>query len=149
MAGQQRSGGAGIDLGEDAQPAVSEEDKAKAEAQAAAADAPKSDERFVQYLTPLRAANKAVTRPSGAGTGDGSPASRVGVASAECIITEQHWAQVGIAGKSLVFSFDNNWRVPVSQVTDAQLKYLLNDDRRYNGVRFEVVDADGNKVAAK
>lgn len=136
-------------MGDTAAPAVSEEAKAKAEAQAAekASAAAESGERFVQYLTPLRAANNTVTRPSGAGAGDGSPASRVGVASAESVITAAQWKQVGVeATGDVVWNFDNNWRVPASELSKAQIDYLLTTDRRYNGKRFELVDAAGKAV---
>ncbi|TDL05454.1 hypothetical protein [Mycobacterium paragordonae] len=149
-AGTPRSGGSTppIEAPEGAAPAVSEDDKAKAaEAQAAKqAESGDKDARFVQYVIPLRAAQQVVSRPSGF-QGDGSPASRVGVASAETSITPQQWNAVGIpASEPLVWNFDNNWRIPVSKLSDLQLNYLLTEDRRYNGVRFELVDGAGNKV---
>lgn len=149
-AGNPRSGGstAPIESPEGAAPAVSEEDKAKSDAAAAEQSSESGDrsERFVQYVVPLRAAQQTVSRPSGF-QGDGSPASRVGVASAETVITPQQWNAVGVpADEPLVWNFDNNWRIPVSRLSELQLNYLLKDDRKYNGVRFELVDGAGNKV---
>ncbi|MBI2702103.1 hypothetical protein [Mycobacterium sp. 23] len=148
-AGQPRSGGSTppIESTEGAAPAVSEDEKAQAQAQAAEqGESGDSDERFVQYVVPLRAAAQVVSRPSGF-QGDGSPSSRVGVASAETTISPQQWNAVGIpASEPLVWNFDNNWRIPVSKLSKLQLNYLLVDDRKYNGVRFELVDGAGNKV---
>lgn len=149
-AGTPRSGGSTppIESPVGAAPAVSEDEKAAAQAQAAEQKTETGDqgERFVQYVVPLRAAQQVVSRPSGF-QGDGSPASRVGVASAETSITPQQWNSVGVpATEPLVWNFDNNWRIPVSRLSELQLNYLLKDDRKYNGVRFELVDGAGNKV---
>ncbi|OBK04706.1 hypothetical protein A5746_10845 [Mycolicibacterium conceptionense] len=117
---------------EDAQPAVSDENRARAEAAAAA---PKSDSggKFVLYTGPRTAAANAEelkNRPTRLGEGTYAE------------ITVQQWAEVGIhADRTLVWKLQNNFRVPASSLTDAQLDYLLT-----NSKRFELVDADGNKV---
>lgn len=129
-----RPGQAGSDIApvEDAQPAASDEDKAKAEAEAAA---PKSDSggKFVLYTGPrTAAANADELKNRATRLGEGTYAE----------ITVQQWAEVGIHAKqSLVWKLQNNFRVPASSLTDAQLDYLLT-----NSKRFELVDANGNKV---
>ncbi|ORA25165.1 hypothetical protein [Mycobacterium aquaticum] len=122
----------GIAPVEDAQPAVTDEDKAKAEAEAAA---PQSDSggKFVFYTGARTAAANAEelkNRPSRLGEGTYAE------------ITVQQWAEVGIEAKtSLVWKLQNNYRVPASALSDAQLDYLLT-----NSNRFELVDGNGNKV---
>ena len=117
---------------EDAQPAVSDDNKAKVEAAAAA---PKSDSggKFVLYTGPrTAAANAEELKNRATRLGEGTYAE----------ITVQQWAEVGIhAENALVWKLQNNFRVPASSLTDAQLDYLLT-----NSKRFELVDADGNKV---
>jgi hypothetical protein len=139
-----------IEPPDSAQAAVSDVEKAKADAEAAvaAAEAAKTapDGRFVQYLVPLLAAQQVVSRPSGAPS-DGSPASRIGANSAETHITPEQWNSQGIpATTTLEWNMSNNWRVPVEQLTELQLNFLLVGDRKHNGVRFELVDGNGNKV---
>lgn len=146
-----------------AQPAVSEDEKAAAaEAKAAEAKKSKPTERFVEYLVPRRATasyidekgkrRKIETRPSEAHrlasvADDGSYSSRVGVANARADITPQQWAAVGIsATEKVVWEFGNDWRVPARQLSAEQIDYLLTEDRKHNGVRFELVDGNGNKV---
>lgn len=122
----------GIAPVEDAQPAVSDEGKAKAAAEAVA---PQSDSagKFVLYTGPrTAAANAEELKKRRSRLGEGSYAE----------ISVQQWAEVGIAAeRSLVWKLQNNFRVPASALTDAQLDYLLT-----NSKRFELVDADGNKV---
>lgn len=130
-----RPGQAGADIApvEDAQPAVSDENKAKAEADAAAQKSADSGGKFVLYTGPrAAAANAEELKKRQSRLGEGSYAE----------ITVQQWAEVGIDAKnSLVWKLQNNFRVPASALTDAQLDYLLT-----NSKRFELVDADGNKV---
>lgn len=129
-----RPGQAGADIApvEDARPAVTDEDKAKAEAAAAA---PKSDSggKFVLYTgARTAAANADELKKRDSRLGEGTYAE----------ITVQQWAEVGIhADCALVWKLQNNYRVPASSLTDAQLDYLLT-----NSKRFELVDANGNKV---
>lgn len=130
-----RPGQAGADIApvEDAQPAVSDESKAKAEAEAAAAKSADSGGKFVLYTGARTAAANAEelkSRPTRLGEGTYAE------------ISVQQWAEVGIDAKHpLVWKLQNNFRVPASSLTDAQLDYLLT-----NSKRFELVDADGNKV---
>lgn len=152
---------------DDADPALSDEDKAKAaEDEAVAAAEVKKDAphaRFVEYVVPRRATasyvdekgkrRPIVTRPSGephahaSVADDGSYSSRVGVANARATISVQDWARVGIsATEKVVWDFGNNWRVTAKKFTDEQLDFLFGEDRRINGVRFELVDGNGNKV---
>jgi hypothetical protein len=147
----------------DATPVLPDEEKAKAaEQQAAEAAEAKPSERFVEYVVPRRATasyvdehgkrRPIVTRPSdphahASVANDGSYASSVGVASARAKISVQDWANVGIAANdTLVWDFGNNWRVPASRLSAEQIDYLLGEDRRYNGVRFELVDGNGREV---
>ncbi|OBC11437.1 hypothetical protein A5784_35155 [Mycobacterium sp. 852013-50091_SCH5140682] len=122
----------GIAPVEDAQPAVTDEDKAKAEAEAAA---PQSDSagKFVLYTgARTAAANADELKTRKTRLGEGTYAE----------ITVQQWAEVGIEAKnSLVWKLQNNFRVPASALSDAQLDYLLT-----NSNRFELVDGNGNKV---
>lgn len=120
----------------------SDEDKAKAAATAAEQPKADPDEKFVLYTTPRNAAASVVSRPSGE-QGDGSLASAVGVASAVARITPADWNQVGIsATDTLQWDFTNNWRIPASKLSHAQLDYLL----RNSSKRFELVDGNGNQV---
>jgi hypothetical protein len=151
-----------------AQEAVSDTAKAEAaEAEAAAAaEAVKNapNERFIEYVVPRRATATYVdehgkrralaTRPSSthehaSRSSQPSYASRVGVANARAQISPADWAAVGVAAKNddkLVWDFANNWRIPASQLSPEQIRYLLVDDRGHNGLRFELVDGQGNKV---
>ncbi|MFV8173797.1 hypothetical protein [Mycolicibacterium peregrinum] len=128
-----RPGQAGADIApvEDAQPAVSDETKAKADA--AAPKSADSGGKFVLYTGPrTAAANAEELKNRATRLGEGTYAE----------ITVQQWAEVGIhAERALVWKLQNNFRVPASSLTDAQLDYLLT-----NSKRFELVDADGNKV---
>jgi hypothetical protein len=146
-----------------ATPALTEEEQAKAaEDEAAASAEAKPGERFVEYVVPRRATasyvdehgkrRPIVTRPSephayASQSAEPSYAARVGVASARAKISVQDWANVGIAANdTLVWDFGNNWRVPASRLSTEQIDYLLGEDRRYNGVRFELVDGNGREV---
>lgn len=151
---------------DEATPAPSEDEKAQAaqaEAEAAAeAEKAKPDERFIEYVVPRRATasyidekgkrRKIETRPSEAHrhatvASDGSYSSRVGVANAKADISVQDWAAVGIsATDNQVWEFANDWRVPARRLSAEQIDYLLVEDRKYNGVRFELVDGNGNSV---
>lgn len=117
---------------EDAQPAVSDADKAKVEA-AVDAQASEGGGKFVLYTGPRTAvANAEELKNRMTRLGEGTYAE----------ITPQQWAEVGIAAEnSLVWKLQNNYRVPASLLSAAQLDYLLT-----NSTRFELVDADGNKV---
>lgn len=58
-------------------------------------------------------------------------------------ITSQAWATLGIKGvQTNVWSLSNDWRIPASQFSEAQLDYLLDVDGR-----FELADAAGKIVA--
>lgn len=142
-----------------AQPAVSEDDKAKVAEAEAAADVEAANnaptQRFVEFVLPRAATASYVdengkrrrieTRPSGE-VDDGSYASRVGVASAEAVIRPQDWPAPIVADQTLRWDFANNWRVPAASLSVEQLDCLLIEDRRHNGVRFELVDGTGRKV---
>lgn len=157
-----------IEPADTAQEAVSDDVRAEAaQAEAAAAaeaaqNAPTA--RFLEYVVPRRAAatyvdergqrRQIVTRPSEAHehastAPESSYASRVGVGNARAVIRSATWAQLlGGEYDTVVWDFANNWRVPASQLSADQINYLLVDDRQYNGVRFELVDGNGNKVDA-
>jgi hypothetical protein len=134
-----------------ATPAASDEEKgaaAEAEAAAAAEAVANADSlRFVQYVVAVRAAAKLVTRPSGADTAGPNAASRIGVGAAIAQFSVQDWAKAGITTtEPTVWNFDNNWAVAADKFSAAQLEFLLVEDRRWNGIRFELVDGNGNKV---
>lgn len=140
-----------------AQTAQSEEDKSKAAevelAKAAEKQVAASDERFLVYTVPALAASKVVSRPSGeahahATRADASTyANRVGVAAAMATITSQQWAALGVPdAPHTEWNLDNNWSIPVKDLADGQINYLLNIDPKYNGKRFELVDGNGQKV---
>jgi hypothetical protein len=119
-----------------AKPAVSDTDKAKQEAAAAAeVAAHPSSGKFVQYLGPRNVAaaveaDEFKTRAPKLGEGT--------VAE----ITTSQWTQAGIPGpRTHKWSLANNWRVPATQFTQDQIDYLLE-----NSKRFELVDAKGQKV---
>jgi hypothetical protein len=151
----------------DATPVLPDEEKAAAaEQEAVQAKEAKPSERFVEYVVPRRASTSyvdehgkrrpIVTRPSdphayASVADDGSYASRVGVASARAKITPHDWASNGISGatETLVWDFDNDWRVPARKLSAEQIDFLLTDDARINKLpspRFELVDGNGNKV---
>lgn len=137
-----------------------------AEVEAAEVHKRKPVERFVEYVVPRRATasyvdehgkrRPIVTRPSQAHrhatvANDGSPSSHIGVANARARITPGDWAANGIQGatQTLVWDFNNNWRVPASKLSSEQIDFLLNEDARINKLpapRFELVDGHGNKV---
>lgn len=150
-----------------AETAVPDTERVKAaEVEAAEAHKRKPAERFVEYVVPRRATasyvdehgkrRPLVTRPSEAHrhssvANDGSYSSHVGVANARARITPGDWAANGItdATQTLVWDFNNNWRVPASKLTDEQITFLTEDDARINKLpapRFELVDGHGNKV---
>lgn len=150
-----------------AETAVPDAERAQvAEAEAAEAHKRKPVERFVEYVVPRRATasyvdehgkrRPLVTRPSqphrhATVANDGSNSSHVGVANARAKITPGDWAANGIEGPSqtLVWDFNNNWRVPAGKLTDEQITFLTEDDARINKLpapRFELVDGHGNKV---
>lgn len=117
-----------------AQPALSDADKAKAEAAAAAeVAAHPSSGKFVLYTGPRTAAANAeelkTRRPQ---LGEGTVAE----------ITAEQWSQAGVPGpRSHRWSLSNNWRLPATQFTQDQIDYLME-----NSKRFELVDAKGQKV---
>lgn len=116
---------------ENAAPAVSDDDKAKARAEAAEAAKDKPGDKFVLYLGPTNITrNKEDLKKRSTRLGEGTYAE----------ITPQQWAAVGISAKAAVkWNVANDWRLPVSAFTDEQLDYLLS-----NSKRFELVDRDGN-----
>jgi hypothetical protein len=130
--------------------ALSDDQRAAAQAEAEAAAAKAQDDpntRFLLYTVPGQAFGRAKTRPSGFNDDDSTLANRIGYAVAQAEVTDKQWVALGISGqKTLVFNRSNNWRVPASDVTEAALNYLLNEDVRYNGRRFALVDGRGNKV---
>lgn len=145
-------GGPPIESPDAAETAMSEEEKEQAEADAAAAAAAEAADptkRFVQYVVPKRAAGKVVSRPStephayASRAAVDTVAAQVGVASAVARIHPHHFEQLGIEAPSdtVVWNFDNNWRVPASRFSAAALDYLLTNDNR-----FELVDGSGKKV---
>jgi hypothetical protein len=95
--------------------------------------------------TRFRPRRRIETRPSGE-SDDGSYASRVGVASAVARIRPQDWPAGITASQNFVWDFTNNWRIPAAALSDEQIDCLLVEDRKYNGVRFELVDGTGQKV---
>lgn len=115
--------------------AVSDEVRHAVVAAAAAAE-PKPgdpDARFILYLGPRNLAANAEAlkkrRP------------KLGEATATEITAEQ-WRQVGVAAeRTLVWNVVNSWRIPTSQLSDAQISYLLT-----NSKRFELVDGLGRRV---
>lgn len=117
-----------------AQPAVSDVDKAKAEAAAAAAvEAHPNKGQFVLYLGPTNVASAAEElknrQPQ---LGEGTVAE----------ISIVQWSQAGVASKRAHrWDLSNEWRIPATQFTAEQLDYL-----QANSKRFELVDAEGQKV---
>lgn len=116
------------------QPATSDDDKAKAEAAATAAEAAHpSKGKFVLYTGPRNAAAAAdelKKRPPRLGEGT--------VAE----ITATQWKQAGVPSeRSHRWSLANNWRIPATQFTQEQIDHLLTSSRR-----FELVDSKGQKV---
>lgn len=103
-----------IESGDQAQSVPSDEEKAAAVVYAR----PKSSGPFVLYTGPRE------------GTG-----TRAEIRPAD-------WAKQGIVStRTSVWCLQNKWRIAVSQLTDEQVDYLLNNTKR-----FELVDAKGNKV---
>lgn len=118
-----------------AQPAVSDDDKAKAEAAAAAeVEAHPSNGKFVVYTGPrnaVAAAEELKTRQPMLGEGT----------LAE--ITAAQWSQVGVSAKrGHRWDLSNGWRIPATDFTQEQIDYLLT----YSSRRFELVDSKGQKV---
>ncbi len=142
-AGSAGSAGRGtppIEAPEGAQSAVSDEDKAKAEAESAAEAraakaAESAEDRFILYTGPRNiVANTEELKKRSPRLGEGTAAD----------ISPQQWAQCGIKAKSpetLVWNVFNNYRVPASKFSREQLEYLL-----ANSKRFELVDKAGKKV---
>ena len=103
---------------EQVKPAVSDEDKAKAEATSTPVVPAKSGARFVRY-TGAREEHASIRR-----------------------IAPDAWANVGVSTtRTDVWELGNDWKLPVGQFTQPQLDYLLNVDGR-----FELADTDGKIV---
>lgn len=116
-AGAASRGGPAIESPEAAQPALSDDDKAKAEA-AAATERKSGSGRFVRYLGPRT--NTGTKRR----------------------ITPAHWNSVGIpATHAHEWSLANDFKLPESAFTQQQLDQLFNVDDQ-----FEMVDAHGNRI---
>lgn len=130
--------GVAIESPEAAAPAVSDDEKAKADAAAAEQSAKDKSGNFVLYLGPSNAVRAHSLPDKERAAAFQSP----GVGSyAE--ITATQWREVGIAAdQTLTWSLQNNYRIPVSQFSKAQLDYLLDKD----GHRFALVDAEGKQV---
>ncbi|ACC42302.1 hypothetical protein MMAR_3890 [Mycobacterium marinum M] len=129
-----------IEAPEGAQSAVSDEDKAKAEAVVSASAKDKSSERYVFY-TGAREAVRAskIKDPVKREARIKSP----GVGSF-CEVTATQWSQAGIkATHGHVWKLQNEFRIPASQFTQEQIDHLLSTQ----GKRFELVDGNGKKVA--
>ncbi|ANW64015.1 hypothetical protein BCA37_10780 [Mycobacterium sp. djl-10] len=105
-----------------AQAVPSDPEKAAAEAAASAAeDAHPLKGKFVQY--------------------NGQRAHGV-----EVTLTPQNWADSGVEStRTHVWDVGNDWQVPATQFTDAQIDHLLQLSRRYN--RFKLVDAQGAETS--
>jgi hypothetical protein len=119
------------------QPAASDDDKAKAEAEAVAAvQSHPNKGQFVQYLGPtnaVAAAEELKTRQPKLGEGT----------LAE--ITAAQWGQVGVAAKrGHQWDLSNEWRVPATDFSQEQLDYLAAHSKR-----FVLVDGEGQKVKAE
>lgn len=112
-------------------PAVSDADKAKAHAEAAHAAKAKPGDKFLLYLGPSNITkNKEDLKRRSTRLGEGTYAE----------ITPQQWSSVGIPASATVkWHIGNNWRVPVSALSDAQVDYLL-----ANSKRFALVDHNGD-----
>jgi hypothetical protein len=120
-----------------AQPAASDDDKAKAEAAATAElQAHPHKGQFVSYTGPKQiAANADELRKRPPRLGEGTTAE----------ITQVQWGQHGIdAKRTHTWNLANNWRLPATQFTTEQIDYLLT-----NSKRFELVNSDGEKVATE
>ena len=52
-------------------------------------------------------------------------------------ISAQEWLQLGIEHEAVEWNFHNNFRVPVEDLTDGAVAYLIKRDGR-----FELVDAE-------
>lgn len=122
-----------IEATDTAQVAVSDENKAKAESAASAPKSSHPNARFVLYTGPRTAvANAEELKKRASRLGEGTYAE----------ITPAQWAQVGIkANTAVVWRLQNNYLVPASELTDAQIDYLLT-----HSTRFELVDGAGMKV---
>lgn len=122
-----------IESTDTAQAAVSDDDKAAAQSAAEKAKSSQPGGRFVLYTGPrTAAANAEELKNRQSKLGEGTYAE----------IKPEQWAEVGIAAdKALVWRLQNNYLVPASDLSDAQLNYLL-----ANSTRFELVDGDGKPV---
>lgn len=128
------AGGANIASTAQAQPAVSDVDKAKAEAeQAAEVAAHPSKGKFVLYLGPSNitaAAEELTTRTPKLGEGTFAE------------ITAAQWTEAGVPStRTHKWSLANSWTIAATQFSQEQIDYLLE-----NSKRFELVDSEGRKV---
>lgn len=120
-----------------AQPAASDDDRARADAaEAAAVAAHPNRGQFVLYMGPRNVAAAAEELKKRAPKlGEGTFAQ----------ITATQWNQAGVpSDRSHTWNLANNWRIPATQFSQAQIDYLLTNSRR-----FELVDADSSKVDQK
>lgn len=122
--------GAPIETPEGAQSAPTDEERAVAQAAAAEQASKDRSGNFLAYTGHTRSAK------------DGGTIANISVSQ---------WGELGCPGKvSHEWNLGNDFRLPVSQFTDAQIDYLLNRDPVYTKrQRFELVDADGNTVDHK
>lgn len=117
-----------------AQPAASDDDKANAEAAAAAElEAHPSKGKFVLYLGPRNvtaAVDELKKRQPKLGEGTFAE------------ITAAQWNQAGVPStRTHKWSLANSWTIPATQFSQEQIDYLLE-----NSKRFELVDSKGQKV---
>lgn len=117
-----------------AQPAASDDDKARTEAAAVAQfEAHPNKGQFVLYTGPrTAAANADELKQRSPQLGEGTVAE----------ISIAQWSQAGVAAtRPHRWSLSNNWRIPATQFTPEQLDYL-----QANSKRFELVDEKDEKV---
>lgn len=128
------SAGGAIASTTQAQPAVSDVEKAKAAAVAAAeVEAHPNKGQFVLYLGPTNVAAAAEElKQRQPQLGEGTVAE----------ISIVQWSQAGVGSKRAHrWDLSNEWRIPATQFTAEQLDYL-----QANSTRFALVDAEGQKV---